>query len=109
MGGITLINIKAFYLALEIKTVQCRYIDRQNIDKRNRIGNPHNYAQYTVHKCSKTIQWKKDNLFNKWCQSNWAFSPVLRDPFAWAQFHQDPNCENEGVISCQPDTSLAAL
>ena len=32
---------------------------------------PQMYAQLIFDKAGKTIQWKKDSLFNKWCWQNW--------------------------------------
>ena len=32
---------------------------------------PQLYAQIIVGKAGKTIHWKKDSLFNKWCWENW--------------------------------------
>ena len=34
--------------------------------------NPHTYRQLFFYKEGKNIQWRKDNLFNKWCWENWS-------------------------------------
>ena len=57
-----------------IKTVWYCHRTR-NIDQWNRTENPeinsHSCSQSTIDKGGKNIQWRKDNLFNKWCWENW--------------------------------------
>jgi hypothetical protein len=33
--------------------------------------NPYTYGDLILNKGAKTIQWKKDSIFNKWCWFNW--------------------------------------
>ena len=34
--------------------------------------NPHIYGRLIFDKAGKNIQWRKENLFNKWCWENWS-------------------------------------
>jgi hypothetical protein len=45
--------------------------------------NPQTYCHLTFDKGVKTIQWKKDSIFNKWCWHNWGLScrRMRIDPF----------------------------
>jgi hypothetical protein len=45
--------------------------------------NPHIYGHLIFDKGAKTIQWKKDSIFNKWCCHNWRLScrGMRIDPF----------------------------
>ena len=55
---------------------------------------PHTYGQLIFDKGAKTVCWKRDSLFNKWCWQNWlticrkleinpTFSPCTRTNSKW--------------------------
>ena len=48
---------------------------KEETEQWNRIASPeinlHKDNQLVFDKGTKTIQWHKDSLFNKWCWSNW--------------------------------------
>jgi hypothetical protein len=60
-----------------IKTAQYKYSDRQ-VDEWNRVEdpemNPHTCGHMIFDKGAKTIQWKKDIIFNKCCWFIWLLS-----------------------------------
>jgi hypothetical protein len=66
---------KLHYRNIVTKTARHCHKTNWHIGQRNRIEdpeiNPHSYVHLIIDKGVKSVLWRNDGLFNKWCCKNW--------------------------------------
>ena len=73
VGGITIPDFSLYYKAIIIKTIWDRHkkTHRSMEQNENLEVDAQIYGQLIFNKAGKSIQWKRDSTFSKWCWENW--------------------------------------
>ena len=112
-GGITIPDVSLYYKAAIIKGVYYRHKKRRKGEWHrieNREMDPQMYGQLNLGKAGKSIQWKKDRLFSKWCWEGWTATcrRMKQDQFLTpcinSKWMKDLNVREETIKTLEKNT-----